>query len=664
MQKILLSFLLITVLKLSATTYYVDSSFGNDSSTGTSIFTPWRTIAKINNSSFQGGDSILFKRNEVWQERLVFPSSGNAFIPLVIGSYGEGKLPIITGVNIYEGWNISSNWTYTKNNIWVREQSYNPQRMWINGKEVLRNELIDSLDGSRYMWAWENSKIYVYSAGNPATTFNSMEVNVFLDVVRINNKYFIIIQNIEIQGGYGFALAILGGNNLVIKNCNIGSYSRQGIQICDYNGIPSSHVTIDNCVLDSKFNFSYGKDKGIDDGIQVTRGANNCIIKDCIIKDFGHAGVYLKALNSYDDGVYDNKIFGNLITGENVTYQRGIGTDGYEGKCRDNEFFYNIIKNTTVRSQINGNNNWVHHNIVDGVKNSIVKSWGVGQAFDLQGYGKDLVCHDNKIDNNLIMNCDEPGITFSRNGNDKTNNYVRNNIIYNCGRNSRAGYDNIGIAIDNTSTIKTNYFYNNCVFSKDENAPAVFLRGDYLTVEQFNNQTSTPDVAQNNIQKNPLLETLDSINFYLTENSPCIDAGIDVGLEFDYYGNPIFTGVAPDIGIQEYYSSTNVSSEKGNDVDKFSLYQNYPNPFNPTTTIKYSIPCLSGQANVGMRHVLSVQLRIYDVLGREVATLVNQNQTPGNYEVKFDASNLTSGIYLYKLRIGNFVDTKKMILLR
>ena len=91
---------------------------------------------------------------------------------------------------------------------------------------------------------------------------------------------------------------------------------------------------------------------------------------------------------------------------------------------------------------------------------------------------------------------------------------------------------------------------------------------------------------------------------------------------------------------------------------KFSLSQNYPNPFNPSTTIKYSIP------NVGTSLMKFVQLKIFDILGREVAALVNENQQPGNYEVEFNASNLSSGVYLYKLTAGSFTETKEMILLR
>ncbi len=93
---------------------------------------------------------------------------------------------------------------------------------------------------------------------------------------------------------------------------------------------------------------------------------------------------------------------------------------------------------------------------------------------------------------------------------------------------------------------------------------------------------------------------------------------------------------------------------------KYDLSQNYPNPFNPTTTIKYSIPV----SPVGDENFRPVQLKIYDILGKEVTTLVNKNQAPGNYTVNFDASDLPSGIYFYRITAGSFTETKKMILLR
>jgi hypothetical protein len=86
---------------------------------------------------------------------------------------------------------------------------------------------------------------------------------------------------------------------------------------------------------------------------------------------------------------------------------------------------------------------------------------------------------------------------------------------------------------------------------------------------------------------------------------------------------------------------------------KFSLDQNYPNPFNPTTVISYKLPSTS-----------NVTLKIYDVLGKEIQTLVNKTQQPGNYSINFNASKLSSGVYLYQLRAGDFVQSHKMILMK
>jgi len=92
----------------------------------------------------------------------------------------------------------------------------------------------------------------------------------------------------------------------------------------------------------------------------------------------------------------------------------------------------------------------------------------------------------------------------------------------------------------------------------------------------------------------------------------------------------------------------------------FQLSQNYPNPFNPSTTISFSIPSVTLSGVEGFR----VQLKVYDVLGNEVATLVNEEKPAGVYEVEFNASRLSSGIYFYKLQAGSFTQTKKMTLIK
>ena len=145
----------------------------------------------------------------------------------------------------------------------------------------------------------------------------------------------------------------------------------------------------------------------------------------------------------------------------------------------------------------------------------------------------------------------------------------------------------------------------------------------------------------------------------------------NIGRWYDYFsGDSIYvTNTQTEISLQpgEFHIYTTVklpTPEEGilldventgtNEVPiEYNLVQNYPNPFNPSTTIRYSI----------IKPEL-VRIKIYDILGREVQTLVNEFKQAGNYEVQFDASGLASGIYLYRIESGKFNETKKMILLR
>ncbi len=87
--------------------------------------------------------------------------------------------------------------------------------------------------------------------------------------------------------------------------------------------------------------------------------------------------------------------------------------------------------------------------------------------------------------------------------------------------------------------------------------------------------------------------------------------------------------------------------------DNFSLKQNYPNPFNPQTKIRFDI-----------RKASFTELKIYDMLGREIKTLVNENLKPGEYEVSFNAASLPSGVYFYRISTESFTETKKMMLIK
>lgn len=126
--------------------------------------------------------------------------------------------------------------------------------------------------------------------------------------------------------------------------------------------------------------------------------------------------------------------------------------------------------------------------------------------------------------------------------------------------------------------------------------------------------------------------------------------------------NYIFAGII-DISVwrrplSEIVGIQNISTEI---PSKYSLSQNYPNPFNPTTKIKFDVPALSF-SNVSIGN--PVTLKVYDVMGREVQTLVNESLKPGTYEASFDGSQFTSGVYFYKITAGDFSQTKKMLLIK
>ena len=120
-------------------------------------------------------------------------------------------------------------------------------------------------------------------------------------------------------------------------------------------------------------------------------------------------------------------------------------------------------------------------------------------------------------------------------------------------------------------------------------------------------------------------------------------------------GNTIHKWISGMGGIILYRSDyiTSIGLESDLIVKDFELYQNYPNPFNPSTKISWQSPVGSHQT-----------IKVFDVLGREVATLVDEYRTAGNYEVDFNAADLPSGVYMYRIQAGDYAETKKMILLR
>lgn len=311
-----------------------------------------------------------------------------------------------------------------------------------------------------------------------------------------------------------------------------------------------------------------------------------------------------------------------------------------------------------------------------------------GRAFDDRG---------NDIDTLYVQNCTFYNLTFRvlRDGGGRINYaYFNHNTIVNIG----FGAINLGEVLD--AHVTNNIIINGNFLGVNS------TRDDFYILQMLDwTGTETPDITikNNNIITDPALlaafpdtvsapVSFDSLSSYYVNQGGTESTNIEEMLSFTdgpespisqvttYYQDPsTISGFLDTTGHADFdfsYETTAQSYTAGTSgqplgdlnwfgiatgiknyvtstPNSFSLSQNYPNPFNPTTVIEYSVPSNS-----------FVSVKVYDVLGKEVATLVNSEQHAGLHKLNFNAANLPSGIYFYKLQSGSFVKTNKMILLK
>jgi uncharacterized delta-60 repeat protein len=233
-----------------------------------------------------------------------------------------------------------------------------------------------------------------------------------------------------------------------------------------------------------------------------------------------------------------------------------------------------------------------------------------------------------------------------------------NNNIYVAGvsDSSQMGWDFTTLKYNNNGDWQWIKRYRNA-FNSSDGANAI-------TVDRFNNVYVTGETDNNTPWHQYLTVKYSSdgaFNWAATYNNNISfnynHEGIKVGT--DSIGNVYVTGnsegngTGMDIATIKYSAPSGIRNLSNEIPKECKLYQNYPNPFNPTTNIKYQIQ----KSNF-------VEVKVYDILGKSIASLVNEKQSPGTYEVQFNGGNLPSGIYFYKLRTGDFVQVKKMLMIK
>jgi hypothetical protein len=566
---------------VSATTYYI-STTGNDASNGLTPSTAWKTMAKVNVTSFKPGDSILFKRGDIWNlfnenntTGLVADNSGKKGSRIVYGAYGTGAKPIITAKHSVPAWDTPGIWK-RNGDVWnMTFKPFGPKRLWLSGAEAKKHP--DKLVNSSEIWYWGSDVLYVFSRTNPATAFSSMEhtgTSAINNVITLTANY-LTLQNLDIRGGW-LNLVINGADYCIIENCNIGyDTGAMGVFICG-KGSTSGHSDygiIRNCTFDSHdLIMDKWEAENTNDGIHIRDGVHKWEIYNNTLKNWGHSAY--KAI-TYDSvyNVSDILFHNNLITAQDCDMGRGIDISGIKGCMFGMEIYNNRIYDTPVENQIDAPGIRFYNNIIDKVR-------GLSYVYGYPGNGGGIVIFGSnglvdspnniQIFNNTIVNCRDAGIIIDNSGTSKKEeNYICNNILYNNDTDgdpdNRLNHYQIYIYPD-VSTIGPHIFKNNLVYSPVNTQSVYYGRAPgiyyvrHRTIVEFNALNGTGgDVINNNIFGDPLFIDVANGDYHLKEDSPAIGGGTDVGLKTDYDGiawlNP------PNIGA---FTTKSLISKSGN----------------------------------------------------------------------------------------------------
>ena len=260
---IIFSTVLILGIKASyaeAATYYVSNS-GNDTNSGTSESQSWKSIDKVNKSTFQPGDNILLKRGDIWREQLTVPSSGTEGHLITFGAYGSGNDPVISGADDFTG----ASWSNQGSNIWRISLSQHAE-VAIFDNNHLGNYTISP--AAKYDFYWSGGYLYVYATSNPNGYYTKIEAGQRSSAIDTNRKNYLTIDSIDTYGGQindSITLADPGGNicvnrssNVTIQNTNSGYAEQAAIYLRG-----ASYVTVQNNTIHDVIRGAYNPADGI-----------------------------------------------------------------------------------------------------------------------------------------------------------------------------------------------------------------------------------------------------------------------------------------------------------------------------------------------------------------------------------------------------------------
>lgn len=481
--------------------------------------------------------------------------------------------------------------------------------------------------------------------------YNFQSWEAILNVVHSRN---VIIENLHLRNNLngGAGIRIVSEDNplfitkdVLVKNCLIHDIFRQGILI------QANNVTIDKCEI---YNAVLRNINGLlgDSGWEVALGTylwpntincwTNIVFKNNIIH------------NSWGEGIVALRCYNFLIENNHV----------YD--CFSAYIYVDNSRKGVIRS------NWIHstNDIYNRHYNNNFYAPGIGiqWAAEQNSYGVDSLISDLDIYNNLIVRTNAPISWWRSPQNTYFNNSYENiNVYYNTIYNT-FGYEGFHLDVNTTGI----YTPLNCNFKNNIICKGQYPLGSYQ-------QYITPSSHYHNwqIDYNCFIHSDIPINIPISHNiegSPSFIDSTNIGLDSNFkissISNCRFTAVPinsinidywkalrnnnfPCIGFHEYGGISGTGFIENEMPGNYKLEQNFPNPFNPTTNLEFQIP------KPGF-----VSLTVFDLIGKEIATVVKENLNPGKYNYKFNGNNISSGIYFYRFESNGVVLNKRMILIK
>lgn len=501
--------------------------------------------------------------------------------------------------------------------------------------------------GSSWQNAWESFSSIGWNsikAGDTIYISGGVDSTIYYETLKIpvgksGSQGSSIVITKGIDSGHN-GIVILDGKNIpdspavYINNSSyitIGSlYAKNWIA---NNGTFSVHASNHIIIEDNKI-FAWNQ------GLKIT-ASSNCVFRNNIY----HTADYI--LNQ-TDGIYASGNTDNIYEGNYINISNGdpnAHNDCFqgqnEGPCiiRNNIFMHSgpsALKTTNSQGIFDKYSNGLHqyiNNLVYIPNHSTPQQQMNGAVIDQQNPTSSFPGNGQPA-SVIAINNTVVGASTHTFGFESSNIIIKNNLIILLDNIAEVRYP-AGV---NKSDIDYNLYYANNQVGND------IIDRQYTLLDW-----QSLGYDEHSINADPRLTP----GFLLKSDSPAIDAGTDVsayGVTTDLKGNHRPYGPKYDVGAYEYegLTSDNTNKPKG-----FRLFQNYPNPFNPSTNISFSI------STTGMVNII-----IYDMLGKEVAKILNSELPGGYYTINFNASNLSSGLYIYTLEINNFKASKKMLLLK